>query len=81
MIKSDGYVPSGNVNLAKNVKRAMLEKDIKSGQLAEMMGMSKQYLSNTISVKGIQTASMLDRFCEALDCDVVLRDRKTGKLY
>lgn len=61
------------------IKTAMLAKKVKSGELAELLGKDKQAFYNWLS-----RDTMGDKIIEvadALGCDIVLRDRETGKIY
>lgn len=68
------------MGLSKNFKIAMLQKDIKQPDLAAAINKDLQQVYNAlyrdtfISKTGIEIAT-------ALNCDIVLRDRKTGKIY
>lgn len=68
------------MGLSKNIKIAMLQKDIKQTELATAINKDSQQLYNAlyrdtfISKTGVEIA-------DALQCDIVLRDRETGKIY
>ncbi len=68
------------MGLSKNIKIAMLQKDIKQTELATAINKDSQQLYNAlyrdtfISKTGVEIAN-------ALQCDIVLRDRETGKIY
>ena len=64
----------------KHIKRIMIEKDIKSGALAEMVGKEKRVFYNILSrdTMGFNEAA---RIADILNCDIIFRDRETGKEY
>ena len=68
------------MGLSKNFKIAMLQKDIKQLELATAINKDLQQVYNAlyrdtfISKTGIEIA-------DALQCDIVLRDKKTGEIY
>lgn len=62
------------------IKTVMVQKDIKSGYIAEQLEMDKQVFYNWLN-RDKMTVSNLVRVANVLGCDVVLRDRETGKIY
>lgn len=64
----------------KKLKMAMLDKGVKQAELAEKTGKKLQTIRNTFSNDSM-TYATVEQFADILGCDVVLRDRKTGKLY
>ena len=61
------------------VKNAMKYKKIKSGMLAELLGMEYQAFCNKLS-RGTMSANYMVQIADALGCDVVFRDRETGDI-
>ncbi len=62
------------------IKTAMLQKGIKLGELAKRTNYNPQALSvklnrDSMNFDGVQ------QLADALGCDVVLRDRASGKIY
>lgn len=66
--------------MLKNIEHAMIDKGISKKELAELAGMNKQSLYNCFSLGrlSLQTAT---RLADVLNCDIVLQDRETGKIY
>ena len=64
----------------KHIKMIMTDKSIKSGKLAEMVGLEKQAMYNALFRKTMQYAEA-SRIADALGCDIIWRDRETGKEY
>ena len=65
---------------ARIINMAVASKKITQKELAERCGMPTQSLynmlgRNTLTVKSLQTLA------DAIGCDVVLKDRETGKIY
>lgn len=61
------------------VKKAMKHQKIKSGVLAELLGMDYQAFCNKLS-RGTMSANYMIQIADALGCDVVFRDRATGEI-
>ncbi len=68
------------MSASKKIKIAMLDKEIKNHQLAESIKMKKQALSTKL-YRDSMSFSDAEKIANALDCDVALVDRKTGKIY
>ena len=65
---------------SKKLKMALLDKGMKQADLAERTGKQLQAMRNMF-YRDNMTYANVEQFADALGCDVVLRDRKTGKLY
>lgn len=65
---------------AKSLRMAMIDKEVSVVKLAAMTGKAKQTVYNALAADNFKYDN-LSMYAEALDCDVVLRDRKTGKTY
>lgn len=65
---------------SKQIKKAMLEKNIKVAALAEKIGMKPSALSTKLYRDAMSYSDVLE-MADALDCDVKLVDRKTGKIF
>lgn len=68
------------MGLSKNFRMCMLDKDIKQTQLAEQMDKDLQQVYNAF-YRDLFITKNGERFADALNCDIVLRDRNTGKIY
>lgn len=62
------------------LKTAMLYKEVKVSELADSMGVSAHMLSVKLN-RDSMTFSSAEKMADALGCDIVLRDRITGKIY
>lgn len=68
------------MGLAKNIKIALIEKDMKVSELAEKIRLDPKVLSVKLSRDNLSGKS-LDIIADALDCDIKLIDRATGKIF
>jgi len=65
---------------SKKLKMILLDKGIRQADLAEMTGRHLPTLRNMF-YRDNMTYATVEQLADALGCDVVLWDRKTGKLY
>lgn len=65
---------------SQKLKDALRYKKITQIELAERTGKDLQALRNML-YRDNMTYATVEGLADALGCDVVLRDRKTGKLY
>lgn len=66
---------------SKKIKKALIDKGIKQKELAEVLGYkSINSLYNMLN-RDNMTFENAERWANAIGCDVVLRDRETGKIY
>ena len=68
------------MSASKHIKKCMIEKEIKAGNLAEKLGMMPQTFYNKLS-RDSMSFSDAEKIADALGCDVVLIDRTTQKIY
>lgn len=66
--------------MLQNIQHAMVDKQISKKELAERAGMNIQSLYNCFSLNRI-TLKNAEKIAHALNCDIVLIDRETGKIY
>lgn len=66
--------------IAKPLKMAMIDKDIKQSQIADRLGVSRQTLYNSLSNDNL-TFNRAAAIAEILNCKIVLIDNETGKIY
>lgn len=64
----------------KKLKMVMIDKGINQIDLAEMTGRKIGTLRNML-FRDNMAYTTVEELADALGCDVILRDRKTGKLY
>ena len=69
-----------NMSASKQIKQAMLEKNIKVSDLAEKIGMKPQPLSTKL-YRDTMSYSDVEKIADALGCDVRIVDRETGKTF
>lgn len=65
---------------SKKLRMAMIDKGITQVAFAEMIGKPTQSFYNMMN-RNTMTFKTVEEFADALGCDVVLRDRETGKEY
>lgn len=65
---------------SKKLKKAMIDKDIKQTDLSAVTGRAVQTLRNIMSRDNMNYATV-EELADALGCDIVLRDRETGRIY
>lgn len=68
------------MGMTKNIKMAMLDMGVKPKELSERMGIKTENLYNIFS-KDSMTIKRAELFAEALGCEIVLRNKETGKIY
>lgn len=68
------------MSASKHIKKCMVEKEIKAGTLAEKLGMIPQTFYNKL-FRDSMSFSDAEKIADALDCDIVLIDRTTQKIY
>ena len=65
---------------AKKIRMILLDKDLTARDLSVMAGKSKQTVYNLLSRDSMSFATV-EELLDAIDCEVVFRDRRTKKLY
>lgn len=68
------------MSITKKLKKAMVDKGVTQIVLAERTGRAVQTVRHTMSHGTMNTATF-ESYADAIGCDVVLRDRETGKIY
>ena len=68
------------MGFAKNIKMAMLDKGIKVSDLAAKLETDSKVLSVKLSRDNL-TGKSVEEIADALNCDVRIVDRQTGKIY
>lgn len=61
------------------IKSAMKQKKVKSGALADLLGMNHQSFYNKLN-RGTMSANFLIEIADAMGCDIVIRDRESGEI-
>lgn len=65
---------------SKKIKTVMADKKIKSGRVAERIGREKQYVYNILN-RDNMSYERVEQIAEALGCEIIFRDKETGKEY
>ena len=68
------------MGLSKNIRMAVLDKDIKMSAIAAALGIKPASLASKLSRDRLNLADA-EQIADFLNCDIVLIDRKTGKTY
>lgn len=66
--------------VSKKIKQICIDKDMTQKDLAALYGDVYQTFKNKLS-RNKMRFSEVERIMDALECDVVFKDRKTGKEY
>ena len=66
---------------SKKIKKALIDKGITQKELAERVGYKNIVSIYNMLGRDNMTFEVIERWADAIDCDVVLRDRETGKIY
>lgn len=64
----------------KHIKRILFEKDMKIGDLADIIGKPRQTLANQLQRDSWKFAEV-EGIADKMGCDIVLIDRQTGQRY
>lgn len=65
---------------SEHIRAAMKDKGIKTEELSKAVGKPTQSIYNMI-YRNTMKFAMVEEYADVLGCDVVLRDRETGKIY
>lgn len=65
---------------SKQIRAAMIHRDMKPGELAERIGMKRQAFYNKMNRDNMKY-SEVQRIADFLGCDVILKDRESGKEF
>ena len=66
---------------SKKIKMALIDKGITQKELAEMVGYRHEGSIYNMMKKDNMTFARIEMWADAIGCDVVLRDRESGKIY
>lgn len=69
------------MGVSKKLKMAMIDKDIKQKDMADLLGYTNINSVYNALNRDSMTFEIAERWADALGCDIVLRDRETGKIY
>ena len=68
------------MSASKKIKMIMLDKDIKTDKLSAFLGIPKQTIYNKFC-RDTMKYNDVESIADFLGCDIVFKDRKTGKEY
>lgn len=68
------------MSMKKQIKKALVSRQMTQIELAEKLGKSFGTVRNTLCNDNMRI-STLEEYADALGCDVVLLDRETGEIY
>lgn len=68
------------MEMSKKIKMITIDKGVKMKDLAKDLGCTPEHLSVNLS-RGIKTIDQASRILDALDCEIVVVDKKTKKVY
>lgn len=66
---------------SKKIKKALIDKGITRKQLAELLGYRGTTTIYNMLARDNMTFENIERWADVIGCDVVLRDRETGRIY
>lgn len=66
---------------SKKIKMALLDKGIHQNELAQRLGYKGINSIYNMLSRDNMTYAVVERWADAIGCDVVLRDRVSGKIY
>jgi hypothetical protein len=68
------------MGVKKKIKIVMIDKNIKTAQLAAGLGINYQSFVNKVN-RDSMSYKDAEEIANLLNCDIVFRDRATGKIY
>lgn len=69
------------MGISKKLKMVMLDKGIRQKEMADVLGYTNiNSLYNALN-RDAMTFENAEKWAEALDCEIVLRDKASGKIY
>lgn len=68
------------MGMAKHIKMALLDKGITQKGLADMIGCPKQTVYNLLFRDNL-TLKTAEKYADAIGCEIVLKDKESGKIY
>jgi hypothetical protein len=68
------------MGVKKKIKIVMIDKNIKTAQMAAGLGINYQSFVNKVN-RDSMSYKDAEEIANLLNCDIVFRDRATGKIY
>ena len=68
------------MSIAKRIKKILNEKNMNIIEFAALLGRTPRTIYNMMS-RDSMYFSTVEEWLDALDCEIVFRDKRTGKIY
>lgn len=65
---------------SKKIKKILIDKDMTQEDFADAIGKEAQQTRNAL-YRDSSSFSTIENWLDAIGCDIVFRDRATGKIY
>lgn len=65
---------------SKKIKKILIDREMTQSQFADAIGKDHQQLKNALC-RDTFNYNALEKWLEAIDCEIVFRDRTSGRLY
>ena len=65
---------------SKKIKKILIDKGLTQAQFAELIGKDAQQVRNSLYKDNANYAT-IEKWLDAIDCEIVFRDKKSGRLY
>lgn len=69
------------MGVAKRIKMILLDKGVSQKELSNRLGYEGKNTIYNLLGRDNPTFATVEKWADVLGCDVVFRDRKTGKIY
>lgn len=69
------------MGISKKFKMALLDKDIQQKELAMRLGYKGKNTIYNMMKRDSMTLATIEQWADAIGCEVVLRDKASGKIY
>lgn len=65
---------------SKKIKKILVDRDMTQAQFADAIGKDHQQTKNALC-RDTFNYNMLEQWLDAIDCEIVFRDKTSGRLY
>lgn len=65
---------------SKKIKKILIDRDMTQAQFADTIGKDRQQTKNALC-RDTFNYNMLEQWLDAIDCEIVFRDKTSGRLY
>ena len=65
---------------SKKIKKILIDRDMTQAQFADAIGKDRQQTKNALC-RDTFNYNMLEQWLDAIDCEIVFRDKTSGRLY